>query len=93
MKKHVLCALFSLLALTCYFPTSLYAEKLSQVVGKVCIIRSAMNNNYVVDVNDGGIDNGTNIQLYHANNTPAQTFIISPSKEIGYYGNCEYTIK
>lgn len=64
--------------------TSVYADTVSSVLGKVCIIRSAMSSNYVIDVYYRGTENGTNVQLYQANNTPAQTFIISKAGN-GYY--------
>lgn len=84
MKKRIAVMLLFLLAQICCVTSSLYAESLSSVLGKVCIIRSAMNNNYVIDVYYRGTDNGTNVQLYQANDTPAQTFIIS-SAGGGYY--------
>lgn len=81
-KSFSLMILSSLVLVLCV--SNVYAEKLSSVIGKVCIIRSAMNNNYVIDVYMRYTDNGTNIQLYQANNTPAQTFIISSAGN-GYY--------
>lgn len=89
MKKYIIGILFSLLVQTCYFHSSVYAEKLSSVLDKVCVIRSAMNNNYVIDVYYMGKENGTNIQLYHYNGAGdsgegAQKFIISSAGN-GYY--------
>ncbi|MBR0168143.1 MAG: RICIN domain-containing protein [Synergistaceae bacterium] len=83
--KKMMCAVLLFLQIL-FSPANVYAEKLSSVLGKVCIIRSAMNNNYVVDVYYRGTDNGTNVQLYSYNGTPAQTFVISRSEKVsGYY--------
>lgn len=69
--------------------SEVFAEKLSSVLGKTCIIRSAMNNDYVIDVYYMGTENGTNIQLYHYNGVGdsgegAQKFVISSAGN-GYY--------
>lgn len=82
MKKLFIAS--ALLLSMCCCASGVFAETLSSVLGKVCIIRSAMNNNYVIDVYLRGTDSGTNVQLYQANDTPAQTFIIS-SVGGGYY--------
>ncbi len=38
------------------------------------VIRSAVNENYVIDINGGSDSNGTNVQLYKSNGTSAQKF-------------------
>ena len=48
------------------------------------IIKSALDSGMAVDVTGGWSDNGTNIQLWEANNTGAQKFVISLVKD-GYY--------
>lgn len=42
-------------------------------------ICSALNNNYVLDVANGSLADGANIQLYKSNDTLAQRFFISPT--------------
>lgn len=88
MKKLELkCCFLLFLFLLLLFVKTTFAEKLSS--GKTYIIRSAMNNNYVIDVYYMGTANGTNIQLYHYNGVGdsgegAQKFIISSTGN-GYY--------
>ena len=83
MKKAV--SLFALLLLqVCFFAVSAHADTLDEVLKKTCVIRSAMDNGYVIDVDGGGTKDGTNIQLYRYNGTPAQKFVISRTKG-GYY--------
>ena len=52
-------------------------------------IKSAANNSKVMDVSNSSTKNGTNIQLYGANNTDAQKFEII-YMENGYYGIMSY---
>lgn len=87
MREKICCILGTMFSLAIFMfccPTIVYSANLSSVLGKVCVIRSAMNHNYVIDVYYGNTDNGTNIQLYQANNTLAQEFIISSAGN-GYY--------
>ena len=51
------------------------------------IIKSAINNNYVLDVEKGANVSGANVQLYKNNETKSQRFIVK------YLGNGYYTIK
>ena len=50
----------------------------------IYIIKSSINNKYVLDVSCGSKDNGANIQLYSSNDTEAQKFRVKYTNE-GYY--------
>lgn len=51
------------------------------------ILRSNINNNYVIDVKEGSKENSANIQLYYSNGTNAQKF------QIKYLNNGYYEIE
>lgn len=59
-----------------------YAEKLSS--GKTYIIRSALDNDYVLDIENKGTKNGTKVQLSHYSEKGAQKFTIQKVKD-DYY--------
>lgn len=82
MKKIIDYILLCFILQIFFYPSSAYAERLSS--GKVYVIRSAMNNDYVIDVQNQGSSNGTNIQLHRYSDTRAQKFIIQSVKD-GYF--------
>ena len=58
-------------------------EQSEELKDGVYIIRSSLNNNYVLDVNGGSYNNSANVQLYGYNGTNAQLWRVSHDSE-GY---------
>ncbi len=65
----------------CFF---LFNLKVSALEDGVYVIHSAINDNYVVDVDAGVTKNGSNIQIYQSNETDAQKFKVKNLGD-GYY--------
>lgn len=62
---------------------TLAAENRNILADGTYTISTLLNSNYVLDVKDGSISNGANIQLYEANDTAAQQFKVSHDSQ-GY---------
>ena len=62
---------------------NLAAQNKNTIANGVYIISSSLNSNYVLDVDNGSIANGANIQLYQSNGTQAQLFKVTHDSQ-GY---------
>ena len=69
-----------------YFSLSaIKAQALRMYMYKNYVIHSAISENMVIDVDNNGHADGTNIQLWEQNGTAAQVFYFEPSGVDGYY--------
>lgn len=78
MKKRIKYVLLCVILQMFFCRVRAYAEKLSS--GKTYIIRSALDNDYVLDIENKGTKNGTKVQLSHYSEKGAQKFTIQKVK-------------
>ena len=80
MKRNLICFL---MGVVCFFTLNVEVNAASLKEG-IYTIKSALANDKVIDVDNGGTKNKTNVQLYSSNGTNAQKWYVKPIDN-GYY--------
>lgn len=85
--KSIIFIVFIIIQILIFNKSCSYAMDNSKTVEDgIYIIKSAINQNYVLDIQEASTSNGANLQIYKANKTNAQKF------KVAFLGNGYYSI-